>query len=70
MSGLFTPELDEDDTKPDTGETERCTPERLLAFYRELGRKPTLGECKKRFGGILGPMVDGWELQRRGLLPK
>jgi hypothetical protein len=68
---LFTADPDEapDDASREPPR-ERCTPEKLLAFIRELRRMPTLKECKERFGGILGPMVDAWELRRRGKWPR
>lgn len=70
MRNLFTPE-EKDDEPCDPGEDRRCSPEKLLAFIqdhrRTTGKKPTLEDCKRRFGGILGPMVDFWELRRRGL---
>ncbi len=47
----------------------RCTPEKLLAYMLKIGHIPSLAECKKQFGGILGPMFDGWELQRSGRWP-
>ncbi len=68
-------EFDEDEDEPvrfEPGEMERCTPERLLAFINEVkaatGKPPTLRDCRQRFGGILGPIVDSWELRRRGLI--
>ncbi len=67
MIDLFPPEPDDD--QADRGEGDRCTPELLRAYILDLGRYPTLQECKKRFGGILGPIFDGWELQRRGEYP-
>ncbi len=64
---------EEDDYEPaEPGESERCTPERLLVFIQETRRRtgkwPTLRDCKDRYGGILGPLVDAWELRRRGLI--
>ncbi len=60
--------------RPEPGEDRRCTPEKLLAFVQEClkaqGRHPSLAECKKRFGGLLGPLLDGWELKERGLWPE
>jgi hypothetical protein len=65
---LFTaPEEDED--RPAPGSNRRCTPDLLLAWLLELGRQPTLQECKQHFGGILGPLFCGWELQRQGRWP-
>ena len=62
---------DEDEMVYEPGEQERCTPERLLEFVGRIkrlhGRSPTLHECKAEFGGIIGPLVDYWELKRRGL---
>jgi hypothetical protein len=64
-------EGDEAHIKFEVGSNERCTPERLLAFIqlskKTVGRMPNLAECKAKFGGILGPMVDYWELKRKGL---
>lgn len=74
LFGIPDPEDEEDHAyvPAEPGETERCTPERLLAFIKETkaktGKSPTLKDCKERFGGILGPMVDAWELRKRGLL--
>ena len=71
---LFTwnPDEDEDAHVYEAGEDRNCTPELLLEFYRQCvattGRPPTLGDCKRRFGGILSSMVHGWELKRRGLI--
>ncbi len=64
---------DEQDAEPrEPGESERCTPARLLAFIRETrqrsGKSPTLRDLKDRFGGILGPLVDAWTLQKQGLI--
>lgn len=47
----------------------KCSPEKLLAFIRRLGRVPTLAECKTEFGGILGAMMDYGTLRERGLTP-
>jgi hypothetical protein len=66
-SHMFTPEID--DEPQERGPDRRCTPELLLEFMAKLGKYPTLAELKKEFGGILGPMVDGWELQRTGRWP-
>ncbi len=66
---FFTPDPDEEKDAEPTKDI-RCTPERLLAFINRLGRMPTLKECKTEFGGILGVLIDGWALQKAGLLPK
>lgn len=63
------------DDLPEPGEAGlRCTPELLWEFIRETrartGKSPTLLDCKGRFGGILGPLVCGWELERRGLMAR
>ncbi|OAI41253.1 hypothetical protein AYO40_03470 [Planctomycetaceae bacterium SCGC AG-212-D15] len=46
-----------------------CTPEALDDFIKRClavnGRQPTLFEIKDEFGGILGAIVNGWELERR-----
>lgn len=46
-----------------------CTPESLAEFVQRFtaanGHGPTLGDCKQEFGGILGVLTSGWELQRR-----
>ncbi len=74
LFGLLDPEDEEELNFPpmEPGECERCTPERLLAFIQETraatGKSPTLRDLKQKFGGILGPLIDGWELKRRGLL--
>ena len=66
---------DDHDKLPDPGEApdRRCTPELLWEFIQDTesrtGKSPTLRDCMARFGGLLGPLVSGWELQRRGLLP-
>lgn len=52
------------------GEDRHCSPDKLLEFIWSLGRMPTLQECKKHFGGILGPLFDGWELERQGRFPQ
>jgi hypothetical protein len=53
-------------------EDNRCTPEKLEAYIRKhvqaTGQIPTLHSCIKQFGGILGALVDLWELDRRGTL--
>ncbi len=67
LFGLADP--DEDERPADN----RCTPEKLLAYLKRCrainGKSPTLAEVKQEFGGILGPLLDGWELERQGLLP-
>lgn len=64
---------DEDPDDQDAGST-RCTPETLLAFIDRskvaTGRLPTLRDCRHEFGGVLGPLVALWELQRTGRMPK
>jgi hypothetical protein len=47
----------------------RCTPETLLAFVQSLDHSPTMGELRHEFGGIIGAMIHGHELKRKGLLP-
>lgn len=66
MSSLYDWDDEELGNRP---EENRCTPEKLLAFIEEIGRMPTLKECKDRWGGILGAIVDAWELQRQGRFP-
>ncbi len=67
---LFEDPADEDDFEP--SRDNHCTPEKLEAFihlvWKLNGRMPTLRELKAEFGGILGPLLDGWELERRGIL--
>lgn len=68
---FYTPDpSDGKDVSPD----QVCTPELLLEFIRKTqklqNRFPTLLEIKHEFGGIIGAIVDGWELQRRGLIKK
>lgn len=52
--------------------SERCTPEKLLAFLRRhreaTGREADLKDVKKEFGGIIGPWIDYWTLQEKGLV--
>jgi hypothetical protein len=62
-----------DDWEPaEPGEMERCTPERLLAFYNqtvaETGKPPDLRDIKRKFGGILGPLIDSFTLVDQGLI--
>lgn len=49
----------------------RCTPDKLLEFIRKTikttGKFPTLRDCKHQFGGIIGPMLDLWSLQKQGI---
>lgn len=56
----------------DVGTVTGCTPDTLLAFLRQVWRdgrrSPTLAECKAKFGGILAPMIHGFELEKNGLL--
>jgi hypothetical protein len=63
---------DPEEPRYEPGESERCTPELLLGFIRETrartGKSPTLKDCKERFGGIIGPLMDAWTLRERGLL--
>lgn len=66
---MYTQEVDEEEPK-ERGPDKRCTPELLLEFMLHIGRYPTMGELKYVFGGILGPLIDGWELQRRGEWPE
>jgi hypothetical protein len=65
-------EQNEDSRPYEPGQCERCTPDRLLDYIREVRaahrRMPTLAELKQKFGGILGPMVDYWTLQNEGRL--
>ena len=67
---------DEPAIEPESEEERRplrsqCTPSSLLAWLKEFhsknGRSPTLGECKHQFGGILGPMICSWALEKQGL---
>jgi hypothetical protein len=53
-----------------SGFTSKCTEETLLAFIAKLGRMPTLAECKKEFGGIIGALTIGWKLQDEGRFPR
>lgn len=52
--------------------TERCSPEKLLAFLKqakaETGKDATLAQIKGKFGGLIGPFIDYWELKRKGIL--
>jgi hypothetical protein len=64
---FFTPEVDSEPREP--SKDRRCTPELLLEFMLKLGKYPTLAELRHEFGGVLGPIVDGWELQRTGRWP-
>ncbi len=53
---------------------QRCNPERLLAFVQkrvaDSGSYPTLLECKKEFGGIIGVLIDYQTLIKSGRLTK
>ncbi len=69
MSNLFTPDPDEHELTH-RGVSRLCTPDTLLAFMLDLGRYPTLQECKDEFGGILAAMFCGWRLQAEGRWPK
>jgi hypothetical protein len=59
---------------PEVAPDDRCTPEKLEAFVRASlsvsGRFPSLQELKNEYGGVLGPLVDSWELDRRGVLAR
>lgn len=63
---------DDHEESADPGMSDRCTPEKLLAFIEKTraatGKMPTLGACKAEFGGIIGPMIDYWALKRKGLV--
>lgn len=72
---LYDPEEHETDDEgrplpPPRPVDNKCTPDKLLAFINTLGHMPTLQELKHHFGGILGPLFDGWTLQEQGRLPK
>lgn len=71
--GLYDPQYtldpEEEKDKRSRQHAARCTPDLLLEFINKLGRMPTLHECKQEFGGILGPMLDGWTLRDQGRLP-
>lgn len=62
----FDPDDPDHDELAEPARDTNCTPEKLLAFIRRLGRVPTLKECKQEWGGILGPLFDYAELRRRG----
>lgn len=72
--GLLT-DLDheEEEEQQPAGPDRRCTPELLLAFVQEhlaaTGKHPTLRDIKQRFGGIIGPLIDGWTLKQQGRWP-
>ena len=63
----FDPEAEKEEAAPIT--VQKCTPDKLLAWIEGLGRMPTLAERKREWGGILGPMTAGWELQAQGRFP-
>lgn len=64
---------DPEEDRPDPGEDRNCSPEILLEWLTDwlktYGRSPTIGEVKKRFGGLIGPMMDAHELKKREEYP-
>lgn len=67
--GIADPELERERRRRPT---ERCSPDKLLAFLKqtreETGKEATLAQIKGKFGGLIGPFIDYWELKRRGIL--
>jgi hypothetical protein len=76
--GLYEDEFpidpDEEREKARSKSMERCTPAKLRAFILEsvvaTGKPPTLEDCKKKWGGILGVFCDLWQLDRTGQFPQ
>jgi hypothetical protein len=70
MANLFEDDLIFDHLPQDN----RCTPELLKEFVerslKATGRYPTMGELRQRFGGLIGPIMDGHTLRDRGVWPE
>jgi|AGTN01.3.fsa_nt_gi hypothetical protein len=72
MKTLFEEQEEDAQHEREPGESDRCTPEKLLRFIKETkaktGKSPTMGELKAKFGGVLGPLMDAHTLREKGLL--